>query len=175
MERLIGDLLDLASIDSGTLTLDRAPHPVEALVGELRDAFAPQATARKLQLLTEVEPALPALECDRERVLQALSNLLSNALKYTPQGTVVVSARRDPCGVAISVQDTGKGIAPQDLPHVFDQYWHASPGRDSHGLGLAIARGIVERHGGQLTVQSEPGRGSTFTAGFPARVEPPTG
>ncbi|HYH95986.1 ATP-binding protein [Hyalangium sp.] len=164
MNRLIGDLLDLASIDSGTLSLTPQPHTAEELLHEVQEMFELRVREKGLQFTSELEPDLPVLPCDKERILQALANLLSNAVKFTAKGGVTLRAQRQPEGILFSVSDTGAGIAPEALPHVFDRYWHsAQKGRESHGLGLSIARGVVEAHGGTLRVESEPGRGTTFS------------
>ena len=169
MDRLIRDLLDLASIDSGTLSLEPEQHPPDKLLRELREMFTPQAIAKGLSLEVEAEPGLPVLEADGERVIQVLTNLLSNALKFTPEGgKLSLRAQRHPDGLLFSVSDTGAGIAADEVPFVFDRYWHANKAnRESHGLGLAISKGLVEAHGGTLRVESQPGRGSTFSFVLP--------
>ncbi|MFP2912475.1 ATP-binding protein, partial [Pyxidicoccus sp. 3LFB2] len=175
MRRLIGDLLDLASIDSGTLSLARTPQATEDIAREAREAFEPLAVERGLVFLTEVEPGLPPLVCDRERVFQALSNLLSNAFKFTPQGgRVRLGVRADGAGgVRFSVEDTGAGIPEDVLPRVFERHWHTvQAGREGHGLGLPIAQGIIEAHGGHIRVDSTPGQGSTFCFSLPVGPAP---
>ncbi|MBZ4415776.1 response regulator [Myxococcus sp. RHST-1-4] len=179
MKRLIGDLLDLASIDSGTLSLDRQPHAPEELAREAREAFEPLALEKGVAFTTHVEPALPVLVCDRERVFQALSNVLSNAIKFTPPGGRVdlrVCADGEG-GVGFSVEDTGPGIPAEALSRVFERHWHtAQRGREGHGLGLPIAQGIIEAHGGRIGVTSTPGQGSCFSLRLPggaAREERP--
>ncbi|NMO14342.1 response regulator [Pyxidicoccus fallax] len=174
MRRLIGDLLDLASIDTGTLSLDRQPHAPEELVRDVREAFEPLAREKQLAFDLEVEPGLPVLVCDRERVFQALSNLLANAIKFTPEGGRValrVHAREG--GLDFLVEDTGPGIAAEALPRIFERHWHtAQKGREGHGLGLPIAHGIIAAHGGRIDVASTPGQGSRFTVQFPVAVVP---
>ncbi|MFP2913425.1 ATP-binding protein, partial [Pyxidicoccus sp. 3LFB2] len=171
MNRLVGDLLDLASIDAGRLSLEPRPHTVEELVQDVREAFGPQAAEKGVTFQTAIADALPPVPCDRERVLQVLGNLLSNALKFTPQGgSVRVAAALEPDagGVRFSVADTGPGIPPEVQPHIFDRYWHAAQKRrEGHGLGLSIAKGIVEGHGGHIRLESHPGAGSTFSFTLP--------
>ncbi|MFP2932563.1 ATP-binding protein, partial [Pyxidicoccus sp. 3LG] len=173
MNRLIADLLDLASIDAGTLSLQAQPHTLEEVFRELRELFDLQVAERQLSWSLECAPGLPALSFDKDRVLQTLSNLVSNALKFTPAGgRVTVRAEPGPEGVHVSVTDTGIGIAPEALVHIFERYWHsAQKGREGHGLGLSIAQGIITAHGGTLRATSEPGRGSTFTFTLPVDVE----
>lgn len=130
----------------------------------------PQAREKSLHL-TSHSPDAATAWFDRERTLQVLSNLLGNAVKYTPEGgTITLGAELLPTEVVISVRDTGPGIPPDDVPHVFDRYWQAKRSdRRGIGLGLPIAKGLVEAQGGKLWVESEPGRGTTFFFTLPAR------
>ncbi|WP_375756942.1 ATP-binding protein [Corallococcus exercitus] len=168
MNRLIEDLLDLASIDTGTLAIEVRPQPVEELLRDVRELFEPQAAEKGLRLVVEQEEQEPGLTlwCDRERLLQALGNLLANALKFTPAGGSLhlrVASEPGTDDLRFSVADTGPGIPASVQPHLFDRYWHATQRRrDGHGLGLSITKGIVESHGGHIQVESEPGRGTTF-------------
>jgi signal transduction histidine kinase len=176
MSRLIQDLLDVSSIESGTFSTEPRRIPVEALVGEAVDALRPQAVARSTQLVL----ALPAgarfaVDADRDRLLQVLENLIGNAIKFTPPGgTITVRVERRGDEVWCSVADTGPGIAPDDLPHLFERFWKA--GLTAHlgtGLGLAIAKGIVEAHRGRIWAESEPGAGSRFWFALPLAEDGP--
>ncbi len=171
MNRLVDDLLDLASIDTGRLSLTPVAVTAGELVSETRDSFETQARGKGVALRADVASGLPLLRCDRERVCQALSNLISNALRFTPNGgTITLSAGSGRGGEAIrfTVSDTGTGIPPETLPHIFDRHWHAKQkNRSGHGLGLSIAKGIVESHGGEISVESTPGVGSTFSVSIP--------
>jgi signal transduction histidine kinase len=169
MERLIRDLLDVTSIESRKLTLDRRPLDLARLLADLQETFSAAAHEKDVALAFEVPFDLPGIAADRHRILQALSNLVENALKFTPGGgRVVVSARHEGSCLALAVADTGVGIAPSAIDHVFDRFWHSGQrGRSGHGLGLAIASGIAEAHGGTIRATSEPGRGSTFTLSLP--------
>jgi signal transduction histidine kinase len=121
-------------------------------------------------LVVRVPPDLPIVRADPDRLLQALANLVANALKFAGTGgRVTLSAEHGPAGVRLSVQDTGPGIAADDLPHVFDRYWQKrrAGGKRGTGLGLAIVRGIVEAHGGTINVESTPGAGSEFSFTIP--------
>jgi signal transduction histidine kinase len=170
MSRLVGDLLDVASIEAGRLAIERRPMDVGALVVDVHEMFRPTAARRGVRLERAVADALPLVAADRGRLLQVLGNLLDNALRLTPgEGLVVVSAEHAPDAVRLSVSDTGPGIAPEEAPHLFDRFWQGRPGRrGGAGLGLAIARGIVEAHRGRIWVESTPGEGSTFHILLPA-------
>lgn len=165
MKRLIADLLDLHRLDSSVpLSLGKLA-PAE-LVAEAVELHRSLAAAKDVALTTAVPPGLPPLLGDRERLLQVLANLLGNAIKFTPpHGAVRVEARVQHEQVAIEVADTGPGIPEDELPRVFDRFWQARrQGRQGGvGLGLAIARRIVEAHGGTIGVHSRPGEGARFT------------
>ncbi|MBW3534135.1 MAG: PAS domain-containing protein [Gemmatimonadetes bacterium] len=165
MSRLIEDLLDVTRIDGGGLALAAAAEDPVALVRETLDQHRILAREAGIELVDGAREDLPPVKADRERILQALANLVGNALKFTPPGgRVTVRADADgPDGVLLSVEDTGEGIPPESLERLFDRFWQQRrAGRRGAGLGLAIARGIVESHGGELRVESELGRGSTF-------------
>jgi PAS domain S-box-containing protein len=175
-ERLIRDLLDASLIASGQLRLTVESEPLEPLLTRLRSLFEQAARQRDITLLVEGPPNADSIEVDidSERVLQVLSNLVANAIKFTePGGTVHVTSTLDEATVRVAVRDSGVGIPRDDLAHIFDRYWHSKrKGRAiGSGLGLAIARGIVEAHGGTIRAESEPGRGSTFTFALPRRRE----
>jgi PAS domain S-box-containing protein len=171
---LIEDLLDVAKIEAGRLVVQRVPEAVVPLLEEAIDLHRPLAEARGLQLELEAEEALPRVLVERNRVLQVFSNLIGNALRFTPSGgSITVKAKRKDDGeVCISVKDTGTGIAPEHIPHLFDRFWQAKAGREGAGLGLTISRGIIEAHGGKLWVESTPGQGSTFSFTLPVAGVP---
>jgi PAS domain S-box-containing protein len=166
MARLIEDLLDVSRIEAGGIAVEPQSVEVDALVREAVELHELQARERDLHLVSDVEPGIPSALCDHERTLQILFNLLGNALKHTPPGgRVTVSARPEPAGcVTISVADTGEGIAPDDVPRIFDRFCQlrSRQGRSGVGLGLAIVKGLVEAQGGQVWVESEVGKGSVF-------------
>jgi signal transduction histidine kinase len=164
MTRLIGDLLAIAKIEAGQLTVDREPNDPVALVEEAVEALRPISDQRAITLAMAVSGPMASVGCDRGRILQVLENLLGNAVKYTAdRGAVQVIVEGTDEGVCVRVRDDGPGIGPEAIGHVFDRFWQG-PGRTrpGAGLGLAIARGIVEAHGGRIGVDSELGRGSTF-------------
>jgi signal transduction histidine kinase len=165
MNRLIEDLVDVARMESGAFTVELHPLDFGALAADVCDQFRPQATEGGRRLDSDVDRDIAPVWVDRDRMSQVLGNLIGNALKFTPPGgSVTVRVRRHGEGVACSVADTGVGIPSDDLPHLFERFWQARRyRRGGAGLGLAIARGVVEAHGSALEVKSEPGRGSTFS------------
>lgn len=174
MEYLIRSLLDAASLEAGRFSICKSWCDVGALLTEAVDMFTSLAGPKSIRLETTRLEALRVF-ADRERVLQVMSNLLGNAVKFTPEGgRIAVSTARDADGVRVSVSDTGPGIAPEHVPHIFEQFWQAETGqtRGGAGLGLYIAKGIVDAHGGRLWVESEPRHGATFHFTLPASNGP---
>jgi len=168
--RLIRDLSDVASIEAGRLAVEPYDEVPDVILTQAAEMFAAAASDRGVALETRSTPGLPAVHADGERVVQGLANLVTNSLKFTePGGRITLSAEPDPAGVRFRVEDTGVGIAPEDLPYVFDRYWqrHREGGQRGSGLGLAIVRGIVDAHGGQISVESTPGKGSQFSFTIP--------
>ncbi|MEW5929270.1 MAG: PAS domain S-box protein [Gemmatimonadota bacterium] len=169
MNRLIQDLLDASRIEAGQLRVHPAAVPVPPLLADAAELVRMAALERGVSLEVQAAPGLPPVLADRDRVLQVLSNLLGNAVKFTPRGGwIVVRAAHVEGAVEVSVADTGVGIPPEHLTHVFDRFWQGDARRKGAGLGLAIARGIVEAHGGRIRAESAPGQGSTFTFTLPA-------
>jgi PAS domain S-box-containing protein len=169
MQRLLEDLGDAASIEAGRLALAPVHETPRALVTQVAEMFAGGAHRAGIKLEASIAPDLPVLVVDSARMLQALGNLVTNALKATkPGGRITILAARDPTGVRLAVEDSGIGITPENLPYMFDRVWqehhHTNEGL---GLGLAIVRGIVEAHGGALQVTSTPGEGSRFSFTVP--------
>jgi PAS domain S-box-containing protein len=164
MERLISDLLDVARIEAGTFALLRASLDASTLIEETVEEFQTQARAKDIALRCEVSRDVKPIDGDRDRLVRVLSNLLSNALKFSPEGRhVSVRAANDERAVRFSVKDSGVGIAENDLPNVFDRFWQANrASRTGAGLGLSICRGIVQAHGGRIWVASKVNRGTTF-------------
>ncbi len=173
MDTLIQDLLDVTRLESGKLRMSRRPEAIGVLMATTADLLAPLAAARSVTLETELEAGLPLVDIDPDRIAQVLSNLVGNAIKFTPEGGhVKMRALRHLNGVLVIVQDTGVGIAAEDLPLVFDRFWQSRrTDRSGAGLGLAIAHGIVYAHGGTLTLESEIGRGTSALLTLPAAGE----
>ncbi|HEV7590763.1 MAG TPA: ATP-binding protein [Longimicrobium sp.] len=185
MQQIVRDLLDRASLDAGRLALHRRPTAVSEVVGAVEAMFAVLAAEEEeVELTVECGDGLPEIDADPGRLLQVLANLLSNAIKFTPPGgRVALTALPHPGtgrsaggaaeGVCFTVRDTGPGIAPEELAHVFEWFWRSDrTQRGGAGLGLAIARGLIEAHGSRLQVESAPGTGSTFWFTLPAAAVP---
>lgn len=171
MHRLMQDLLDAASIDAGRLAVHLESQAVAPMVQAAAAAMMERAREASVTLSVDVEDELPSVLADRERILQLLGNLLGNAVRFTPKGgTIELLARRDDDGVRITVRDSGTGIEPEHLPHIFDRFWQVSRAgiAKGSGLGLAIAKGIVDAHRGTIGVDSTPGAGSTFHLVLPS-------
>lgn len=167
--RLINDLLDVVRIEAGELAVEPVTQTVKGLLSQALHDHEMQAEGKKIQLRIDVDPTMPRVRADRERVLQVLGNLISNALRFTdPGGSIEMRAQAEQDRVRMIVADTGCGIAADALPHVFDRYWQArAQGRGGAGLGLAIAKGIVEAHDGTMAVHSEEGVGTEFSFTLP--------
>jgi signal transduction histidine kinase len=164
MNRVIGDLLDVASIESGRLFVEPRREPVRSIIAEALAACHDTASEKSLRVEQVIPPETLETVCDRDRVLQVLGNLIANAIKFTPEGGMVsVSAEAFDDEVLFTVRDTGVGISPKQLPHVFDRFWQATPkARLGSGLGLTIAKGVVEALGGRIWVESRPNEGTSF-------------
>jgi signal transduction histidine kinase len=164
MTRLISDLLDIASIEAGHLAVARQRHPAIPLVRDAAEVHGVAAAKAAVRLDVVLPDAPFTVDCDRDRILQVLGNLIGNALKFTPAGgTVFVQAERRRQDVLFSVRDTGPGIAPGDLLHIFDRFWQKK--NTAHlgtGLGLSIVKGLVETHGGRVWAESTLDQGTTF-------------
>lgn len=172
---LIDDLFDLAQLDAGGLELDRQPSSLSDLVSDTLETFSALADQQGVVLSGEVDADVDPVWIDAPLVGRALSNLISNALRHTQAGGAVdVRAERLDHGVRVEVADTGEGIAPADLPHIFDQFYRGEKSRSratgGSGLGLAIARAVVEAHGGEIGAESGAGEGARLWFTLPGRV-----
>ena len=168
MAGLLNDLLEVSRMEAGHLALERSPHLSKDLVGQALEMFQPLAAQRGQHVTVEQDAADVLVLCDANRISQVFSNLLGNAIKFTRSGgKITLGARRVSDMVSFSVADDGTGIPAEQLPHVFERYWKArTADREGVGLGLAIAKGIVEAHGGTIRVESS-GAGTTFTFTIP--------
>jgi two-component system phosphate regulon sensor histidine kinase PhoR len=166
MQRIVDDLLDLSRYESSAWTPKPADVDLEAVVSDLFTTFRPAAAAKGLSLSVEIDADARTVRFDPTALRQVLSNLIENAIRYTPAGSVTVSARRADDEVVIAVRDTGIGIAPEHLGRIFERFYRADPSRSradgGTGLGLAIVRHLVEAHGGRVGAESVPGSGTTI-------------
>lgn len=174
-QAMIADLVDVTSLEAGSLALHRTRVRPEHVLDRAHEAFAQAMERGGLEFRLACDAELPAVNADEARLLQVLFNLLSNALRHTRPGgviTVSASANDSPTAVVFRVEDTGRGIPATELPYVFDRFWqsHRSQ-RGGAGLGLAIAKGLVDSHGGSFAVTSVPGAGSAFSFTVPVAEE----
>jgi signal transduction histidine kinase len=162
MSRMITDLMDMANIRTGRIAVSMRPEIISTLIQDAVVVHEPLAQDKGIELTTYIEQAGEIVECDRERVLQVLANVLGNAIKFCPGGSINVSAVRSGDHVKVSVADNGPGIAPEDLPHVFDPYWSGQQDlQRGTGLGLYITKRIIEAHGTKIWIESTYGAGTT--------------
>ncbi|NDJ78489.1 MAG: HAMP domain-containing protein, partial [Chloroflexi bacterium] len=181
LQRLVEDLRTLSLADAGELPLERGLVDVGEVQRQVIGAFAHQAEQQGVTLEPRTPADLPPLDADRERLAQVLGNLVSNALRYTPAGgQITLGATHTSGTTTLTVQDTGRGIAPEHLPHIFERFYRADTARQTSGdantsengesgLGLAIVRSVVEAHGGSITADSALDQGTTFTITLPNR------
>ena len=169
MTRMIQDLLDVSRIEAGRLAIEQSAAAASSLVHEAVESARGLAAERELTVEHDVPDDLPRVCADRQRVLQVFANLIGNAIKFTPAGgRITVRAGPHDGFVEFAIIDTGSGIPADALPHLFQRFYQVQRSqRGGAGLGLSIAKGIVEAHGGRIAVESEPGRGSTFRFTLP--------
>jgi PAS domain S-box-containing protein len=170
---IITDMLDVTRLDASALALDLAPVSPGEIVGEAGRMMAPAASSKRIQLRQFVEPALPALNADARRLRQALINLIANAVKFTREGgTVGFGARRVEGGIELYVEDNGIGMTPEDITVALTVFGRAKDGyakaQEGTGIGLPLAKALIERHGGRFTIESARGKGTKIKAQFPA-------
>lgn len=167
-ERLLKDLLDVSQIEAGALRVDPRPVPVASILNQARSDHESIARDAGVELGVAIDGDVGAVVCDKDRTLQVLANLIVNACKYAPKAPVTLAARIDGEWTELSVRDGGPGIAADVLPHVFDRFWQARKhNRAGAGLGLAIARGIVDALGGTIRVENAAGGGARFVVRLP--------
>jgi signal transduction histidine kinase len=179
LTRLVDQLLELSRLESGDVPMVRQSLALRPLVERVLSEIDVVRARRDVELAEHVPDDLPAVYADPERVHQVLFNLLDNAVRFTPSGgRVTVTAHRGNGNVDVAVADTGPGIAPEHLPRLFERFYRVDSGRSRDeggtGIGLAIARSVVEAHGGRIWAESQPGRGSTFTFELPVAAAPQT-
>lgn len=175
---LIDDLFAMAQLDAGGFPQNRQLHSLTDLISDTLESFRELAHARGIHLEGAAEEGVDPVMMDARQIGRVLANLVNNGLRYTPPGgTVTIQARKLSGAVQVTVRDTGPGIAPEDLPHIFDQFYRGEKSRSRHtggaGMGLAIARGFVENHGGKIWAESRPGQGTCIAFTLPAPGEAP--
>jgi signal transduction histidine kinase len=166
----VGDLETLARYDGESVALCRERFDISELLKNTALSFEAEFQSKRINLLTDI--SAQTIEADKDKVRQIFTNILSNALKYTPDGgTIEMTSSTDGRGVRISVKDTGIGISPADLPFIFERFYRADTSRSratgGSGIGLAIAKSLTEAHGGRIQARSEPGKGSEFIVVLP--------
>ena len=177
LERIVGDMLSVSEIEAGSMTIRREPMRTEQLFDELREDYRAQADEKSIELVFDLPPKFPTIQADRDRLGQALHNLIGNAIKYTPSGgKIEVSVQFDGNdAMTVSVSDNGIGIDESQQERIFERFCRAEDRRIAQvtgsGLGLALARQVVRLHGGDVTVESEIDQGSTFRLFIPGVVE----
>ena len=170
LTQIVTELTQLSRIETGRAELKIEPVNINALIDGVVAEMNPVAERQQITLLTELTPGLPLIQADKDRIRQTIINLVHNAIKFNkPNGRVTISTGYDGKSVTVSVSDTGIGISKEDLPHVFERFYKADKARTGggSGLGLAIAKHTVQAHGGDISVRSEEGKGSTFTFSLP--------
>lgn len=172
LSALIDDLFQMAQLNAGGFQLERANSSLADLISDTLESFAELAARQSIKLAGSVDPQVDPVNMDTRRIGRVLNNLIGNAIRHTPaDGEIKVTARRTNRGVEVSVADSGEGIRPEDLPHIFDGFYRGEKSRSRStggaGLGLAISRGIVQAHGGDIHVESQAGQGSRFTFHIP--------
>jgi signal transduction histidine kinase len=170
----INDILDLAKLKSGRVEIRKSPFSIKSAAEEILGLFAPLFDKKKIQSFSYIDGTVPVIQADEEKLKQVITNLISNALKFTPEsGAISISVHEDGEMLTVSVSDTGIGIPKDYLGQIFERFKQVPGTREKiggpkgTGLGLAIAKGIVEAHGGKIWAESEPGKGSTFRFTLP--------
>ncbi|HTX89884.1 MAG TPA: HAMP domain-containing sensor histidine kinase [Anaerolineales bacterium] len=173
LQRLVEDLRTLSQADAGELSLNREAVDPLALLEQIAKSYGHLAGQKKVALEVQADSGLPKVRIDPDRMAQVFGNLVTNSLRYTPEdGRIVLSAGQEAGSLVFTVRDTGQGIPAEALPHIFDRFYRADPARSQgseSGLGLAIARSIVEAHGGSISAESEVGKGTTIRIAFPVQ------
>jgi signal transduction histidine kinase len=172
LSRLVDDLQELSLAEAGKLKLNRQPEQIAELIKQTMTAVQVQAKSKGLSLSADLPDNLPLADIDDQRITQVLHNLVENAIAHTPKGgAITIKARQLETLVEISVADTGEGIPADDLPNIFERFYRVDKSRaratGGTGLGLTIAKRMVEAHGGKIAVQSELGKGSRFAFTLP--------
>ena len=173
LTQLVAELTELSRIETGKAELKKEPVDINQLVEEVIAQLSPQAERQKLSISQDFAADLPAVPADKDRVRQVIANLVHNAIKFTPAGgRITITSRTLEGSVSINIADTGIGIPKEDLPRVFERFYKGDKARvgEGTGMGLAIAKHVIEAHGGNIWVESEEGKGSTFSFSLPLQA-----
>lgn len=176
LERIVGEMLSMAEIEAGSFKIRTDDVRLETVFEELRADYQQQANEKRIELVLNLPPKLPVVRGDRDKMMLALHNLVSNALKYTPEdGQITVNVEVTATQLLVSVADNGIGIGPEDAERIFERFYRAKDPRVAKipgtGLGLTLAREVIRMHGGDITVESQIDQGSTFTMTLPVKLE----
>jgi signal transduction histidine kinase len=177
LARLINEVLDFQKLEAGREEFKLLPHGVNEIVAEVAETFAAVVREKGLELTLALEPGLPPVVCDRDRISQVVINFTNNAVKFAGRGRVTLKTQRANGAVRVSVHDEGPGIAPEDRKRLFNSFTQivaSGKAKEGTGLGLSICRKIIEHHDGTIGVESEPGQGTTFFFALPIGREPGT-
>ena len=168
MALMVTQILDATRIEEGRMVLDKAPCEIESIVRETAETYFAVLNKNNNRLAIRIPLEIPLVEADSDRLKRVFVNLVSNAMKHTHNGTIVIKAEEDREFVKVTVKDTGSGISAEDLPHIWERYYKGKHSETGTGLGLFICRFIIESHGGTISAESEPGKGTSFTFTLPA-------
>ena len=167
MALTVTQILDATRIEEGRMVLDKAPCDLDSLVRETVETYFSVLNKNHNRLIIRIPLDLPQIDADKSRLQRVFVNLISNALRHTDHGTILIKAEAAERNITVTVKDTGSGIGPEDLPHIWERYYKGKQSETGTGLGLFICKFIVESHGGTISVESEPGKGTTFTIVLP--------
>jgi len=173
LTQMVSELTELSHIETGRTEMRVAPIDLNRLMEEVIAQMNPLAQKQQVSIATELATTLPMVRADKDRIRQAVINLVHNAIKFNhPGGRITISIRSDPESITVNISDTGTGISAEDLPHIFERFYKADKSRSKggSGLGLAIAKHTIQAHGGKIWVQSKEGKGSTFSFSMPLKI-----
>jgi signal transduction histidine kinase len=169
MALMVTQILDATRIEEGRMVLELAPCDIESLVRETVETYFGVLNKNNNRLLLRIPLELPEVEADSSRLQRVFVNLISNALKHTKNGTILVKAEEDEDHVKVTVRDTGSGISEEDMPHIWERYYKGKHSETGTGLGLFICKFIIESHGGRIWAESEVGKGTAFMFTLPLK------
>jgi len=166
LARLINDVLDFQQLDANKMKFDMQVNDINEVVKDINETMSSVANGKELRLVIKLDETLPPIKFDSDKILQVLTNLVNNAVKYAKKGTITIATSKSENTIHVSVEDTGPGIKKQDIPKLFIKFGQLATGKEretgSTGLGLVISKEIIEKHNGKIWVESEYGRGAAF-------------